>query len=74
MIGNKKDKHTSFLGQKYNTAHSSIGNKFSYGQNNYPSNFVSHADVRDNENMEANHPIGLKIKKDVSKKSYLEKK
>lgn len=74
MIGNKKDKHTSFLGQKYNTAHSAIGNKFSYGHNIYPSNFVSHTDVRENENMEVNHPTGLKIKNTVSKKSYLEKK
>ena len=73
MIGVKKYKHASFLGQKYITAHFTIGNKF----NNMDdiANYKHHSDeVYENKNMEPNHPTGLKYNKVISKKSYLEKK
>ena len=73
MIGVKKHKNTSFLGQKYNTALNLLGNKFS--NMDEVSNYKNHSDeVYENKNMELNHPTGLKHNKVFSKKSYLEKK
>ena len=43
MIGVKKTKQTQFLGQKYNTAHYVIGNKFKNSDNVTHSN--SNSDV-----------------------------
>ena len=73
MIGVKKFKHANFMGQKSNTAHYTIGNKFSNVDE--ISNYKNHSDeVYENKNMEPNHPTGLKHNKSVYKKSYLEKK
>jgi len=73
MIGIKKYKNASFLGQKYTNAHMLIGNKFS-NMDDLPI-YKNHSDeVYENKNMMANHPTGLKHNKIFSKKSYLEKK
>ena len=73
MIGVKKTKQTQFLGQKANTAHYVIGNKFKNSDNVTHSNSISDT-VNEKKNMEPNHPTGLKYNKSVYKKSYLEKK
>jgi len=73
MIGVKKTKQTQYLGQKSNTAHYVIGNKFKNSDNVTHSN-VQSDQVYENKNMEPNHPTGLKYNKSIAKKSYLEKK